>query len=157
MYVLWLVDNLFTVLTCPTVSAECTNPVKAKYFQVLYFSPAQLSLAFGTNKQDNIVHIIWKKDMLELSFAPSQFSLANFAAVQLNTQRCLNIVLETIFHCFEPLSMITSIVDTCVKMPGDFVLIPRAINCVRLLYRSTYAIDIRFLGGGRVTIEGTQT
>eukprot|EP00029_Vermamoeba_vermiformis_P007089 TRINITY_DN2963_c0_g1_i1.p1 TRINITY_DN2963_c0_g1~~TRINITY_DN2963_c0_g1_i1.p1 ORF type:complete len:1244 (+),score=324.46 TRINITY_DN2963_c0_g1_i1:85-3816(+) len=134
-------------------SDPTTNPIKAKYFQVLYFSPAQLSIAFGANKQENIVHIMWKKDMLELSFAPNHFPLANFAAVQLNTHRSLNIVLETIFHCFEPLSMITRFVDTCVKMPGDFVLIPRAINCVRLLYRSTYAIDIRFLGGGRVTIE----
>ena len=142
------------ILNFLAVAAECPNPVKAKYFHVLYLSPVQLSLAFVAIKQDNIVHITWKKDMLEMSFAPHQFSLANFSAVQLNTHRSLNIVLEAIYNSFEPLTMITRFVDTCVKMPGDFVLIPRSINCARLLYRSNYAIDIRFLGGDHVTIEG---
>jgi len=150
--------DLTGVAACVDVQQQLYKIMESSlrnYFQIESISSSHLTIIFNYPKISPplLINIVWKSENFSLSM---KHPLSHYLEVHLNSERNMKSFLKLLLRSV-PIQEIYSKFfvqsDSPLFLPFDFFLIPRSVSQIRLSFRASYNIDIRFVSEELVFIQ----
>jgi len=117
-------------------------------FEMTEITAVRLTMTIGPELKT--VSIIWKQDFFQVNL-DEPLCISEFLNAEMTSRKDIQFLINTLLFSVPGLSCIERFVNS---HRNHWVLLPRTVHRVRLMYRfRSYAIDIRFFGYHIVTIQ----
>jgi len=121
-----------------------------KSFELVEFTAVKLTLSCGEFQKK--VSVLWKKDSFKVELGEqSHLTISEYLNSEITYRKDINFLINAFIYSLPAVQTIEGFMIDSERSAWN--LIPRASYRVRLIYRNTFGLDIRFLGYNMITIQ----
>eukprot|EP01124_Arcella_intermedia_P000702 TRINITY_DN10378_c0_g1_i1.p1 TRINITY_DN10378_c0_g1~~TRINITY_DN10378_c0_g1_i1.p1 ORF type:complete len:1148 (-),score=238.63 TRINITY_DN10378_c0_g1_i1:15-3041(-) len=127
-----------------------------KIFELVEFTAVKFTLKYSNMDIQKKISVIWSNELLNVKIGEQMSPIyGEHLNSELTTRKDVTFLLNTLIHTYPAIHTIEMFLKEYDQSIWSFV--PRFAYRSRLIFRNTYGLDIRFLGGNLLWIQDAKT